>query len=636
MKISKTLVLMAVVAALGLPAPDAAAKISDELAQEALGTVLIQDQGRIKPLDTFARNHLLALRHKSSASGRPAIAWLAELLIDPVESFKVPVVRLLNPEVVDALSLPLNDKRVYSLEEVAAALAKIEPDLRALSKRDAADRTLVDRQLLELYQAVAQTMELSRSLTGLLPTLTIDSLVLAQELGLPANEKLSYLAFARKADQVEQVLRKYGSAPGEVGQAAQRLAAALSERLADSRSSVFAILPPGSADPTGSRWHSPWALLAEAPLEADQDALLTSLEGIVQGLLSGDEAAVRSHVATYQQLEATRLGSAARPAAVATEMSYNRTAPFEKSAALYVLSLLLLMGSWMVWRKGLWRAAMVAAGLGLLIHTAGIVMRTVIMARPPVSNMYETVIFTGFIAALAGLIVELARKDGLGIFVAVTVGAALHFIGFSYASDGDTMGMLVAVLDSNFWLATHVITITVGYGAAVAAAVLGHVYLVHAAVRPGEASKLRTTARNMLGLTLIALLFTTLGTILGGIWADQSWGRFWGWDPKENGALLIVMWLLLLVHGRRTGHVEAPELGAGLVLTNIVVAAAWFGVNLLNVGLHSYGFTDSIAMNLAIFCGAEALFVGIMYPIVLARRSQATKAHLQRPAASHS
>ncbi|MDO8494531.1 MAG: cytochrome c biogenesis protein CcsA, partial [Deltaproteobacteria bacterium] len=89
---------------------------------------------------------------------------------------------------------------------------------------------------------------------------------------------------------------------------------------------------------------------------------------------------------------------------------------------------------------------------------------------------------------------------------------------------------------------------------------------------------------------------------------DQSWGRFCGWDPKENGALLIVLWLLFLLHGILTKYVKPLGFALGMVITNIIVALAWFGVNLLNVGLHSYGFTENIALNLALFVGFELLF----------------------------
>ena len=106
---------------------------------------------------------------------------------------------------------------------------------------------------------------------------------------------------------------------------------------------------------------------------------------------------------------------------------------------------------------------------------------------------------------------------------------------------------------------------------------------------------------NFFRIALFALFFTLFGTILGGIWADQSWGRFWGWDPKENGALLIVMWHIIMLHLRITGLVKPMGFALGMVLNNIIVILAWFGVNLLNVGQHSYGFVAGIAINISLF-----------------------------------
>ena len=108
--------------------------------------------------------------------------------------------------------------------------------------------------------------------------------------------------------------------------------------------------------------------------------------------------------------------------------------------------------------------------------------------------------------------------------------------------------------------------------------------------------------------SFFALFFCLFGTILGGIWADQSWGRFWGWDPKENGALAIVIWLLTLIHGRLAGFLKSNGYALGMVFTNIVVALSWFGVNLLNVGLHSYGFIKGVLSGLILFLRGGAYF----------------------------
>jgi ABC-type transport system involved in cytochrome c biogenesis permease subunit len=146
-----------------------------------------------------------------------------------------------------------------------------------------------------------------------------------------------------------------------------------------------------------------------------------------------------------------------------------------------------------------------------------------------------------------------------------------------------------------------------GYGASLVAGFIGHLYLVQAIRQPENKSSLKSIFNNLFGITLIALFFTLFGTILGGIWADQSWGRFWGWDPKENGALLIVLWQLMMVHMRLSGLAKPAEFALGMALNNIIVALAWFGVNLLQVGLHSYGFDDGVARNLFIFIALELI-----------------------------
>ena len=152
------------------------------------------------------------------------------------------------------------------------------------------------------------------------------------------------------------------------------------------------------------------------------------------------------------------------------------------------------------------------------------------------------------------------------------------------------------------------------------AGLMGHIYLIYAAIKPNDKKELTKIFNNIYGLTLMALFFTMFGTILGGIWADQSWGRFWGWDPKENGALLIVLWHLMMLHMRVSGIVKQNGFAYGVSLVNIVVAIAWFGVNLLNVGLHSYGFTDNVATNLFLFIFIELAFTSFLFFINKRRR----------------
>ena len=155
------------------------------------------------------------------------------------------------------------------------------------------------------------------------------------------------------------------------------------------------------------------------------------------------------------------------------------------------------------------------------------------------------------------------------------------------------MEMLRAVLDTNLWLSTHVVVVTLGYASMFVAGLLAVIYIVRGfftrTLTPGRRQAL---ARMVYGIVCFATLFSFVGTILGGIWADQSWGRFWGWDPKENGALLIVLWNAIILHARWGGMIKERGLMAMAVFGNIVTSFSWFGVNMLGIGLHSYGFMD--------------------------------------------
>jgi len=169
--------------------------------------------------------------------------------------------------------------------------------------------------------------------------------------------------------------------------------------------------------------------------------------------------------------------------------------------------------------------------------------------------------------------------------------------------------VLQAVLDTNFWLATHVTAVTVGYSAGMLAAMLGSFYLIAKAFgfRRDQRAFYSGLGRMVYGVLCFGVIFSTVGTILGGIWANDSWGRFWGWDPKENGALTIVLWELIILHARMGGYLRAFGVAMASVFGTAVVASSWWGVNLLGVGLHSYGFTSGILWALLIFYGIEAL-----------------------------
>jgi len=487
----------------------------------------VQEGGRIKPLDTFARNQLLSIYGKRSLSLEKisAIDWLINLLADPHNGFNQKVFKLRNPELVHSLNLEWDNIHTYSYHEILSGLEKQEELLIQIQQKDDDDLSIMEGQLKELHT--------------------------------------NFKKFASMWWHLK-------------------------------------IIPPDSGNAEDA-WISPWEVESENALTNNQRNLLLNFLEYLNKRLSDDKLGMDFAISNYYSELGDNYSNLVDTHRLKLETGFNNAKMFYKSVAFYILAFLLLGLSWITAPTIMRRLSYISIIIGFLFHGAGLCARMYIMQRPPVSTLYESIIFVAFIAILAAIILEIIRKDGLGILIGAISGSIFHYIGFKYAVDGDTMGMLVAVLNSNFWLATHVTTITIGYGTSLMAGFMGHVYLGIAILFPERTTQLKEIYNNTFGITLLALFFSLFGTILGGIWADQSWGRFWGWDPKENGAMLICMWHLMMIHMRLTGMIKGPGFALGMIINNIIVALAWFGVNLLNVGLHSYGFATGIAVNLGLF-----------------------------------
>jgi ABC-type transport system involved in cytochrome c biogenesis permease subunit len=273
------------------------------------------------------------------------------------------------------------------------------------------------------------------------------------------------------------------------------------------------------------------------------------------------------------------------------EFLFNRVDPFSQSMVLYVLAFLMACGSWLGWNRPLNRSAFYLLLLALAVHTFGLVSRMYLQERPPVTNLYSSAIFIGWGAVIVSLILERIFRDGIGAACAGAIGFITLIIAHHLAGSGDTLEMLQAVLDTNIWLATHVVAITTGYAAMFLAGMLAIIYIVRGVFTPSlKRETADSLARMTYGVICFATLFSFVGTVLGGIWADQSWGRFWGWDPKENGAVLIVLWCAIILHARWGGFIRPRGLMIMAIFGNVVTSFSWFGVNMLGVGLHSYGF----------------------------------------------
>jgi len=608
----------------------------------------IQEEGRIKPLDTFAKNQLLRISGKRTLSDSELSStdWLFGVLIGDPKVLSIPVFYIVNPEVIHALELEMKDGRKYTFKEISNSIELKLDMLDRINRKAEEDRDLVEQQLLQLYFNAIQFRMLQSEFSCLTPTILINNDVIADRIGVRVGEKVSFYKFARNLDNMKDLMENvdpsnkcknyskidcenyeycywendadvpycnqsdkhiWTSADSSFFKHAQILQMISRSSFG---SNTLKIIP--SADSHhGNEWMSPWEIVNFGKLKTNNYSnLLISLEEYIESRYNNNQINMDKSIKDYQTVLYEMTSNIPSESMLKRETWYNQANLFTYSIIFYIIAFILISFSLLFWPNILRKASLVSTLIGLAFHLYGIILRMVIMGRPPVSTLYESIIFVGFISVLFAFFIEYFRKDGLGILAASIAGAVFHYISFGYASDGDTLGVLVAVLNSNFWLATHVTTITIGYGTSIIAGIMGHIYLFYLILFPKNKQKLRSIYNNTFGVTILALFFTLFGTILGGIWADQSWGRFWGWDPKENGALLICMWQIFMIHLRLTGVVKGLGFAAGMIINNIIVAMAWFGVNLLSIGLHSYGFVSGIAVNLIIFSSIE-LFISI-------------------------
>ena len=266
---------------------------------------------------------------------------------------------------------------------------------------------------------------------------------------------------------------------------------------------------------------------------------------------------------------------------------------FIKTMVIYLIALVFL--GWSFLRSGRWAYGwswLLMLG-GWALHSSGLLIRMVLDGRPPVTNLYSSAVFVGWGVVGMGLLLSRRFQHGTLMVAAIVMGVLSLVVAHHLSTIGDTMPVMQAVLDTNFWLATHVVIITMGYSAMLLAAFTAVMYVLRGVLTSSlSLSEEARLYRVTLGVVSIGLVCSFLGTMLGGIWADQSWGRFWGWDPKENGALMIVLWGAIMLHARLAGVVHARGFLTLAIGGGMVTIFSWFGVNMLGVGLHSYGFIE--------------------------------------------
>ena len=603
------------------------------------GRLPVLMDGRFQPFDSVARNALLQIRARQTVpieeNGKTRIlsasAWLLEMMMKPEQADTRKVFRIDNNEVTEMLKLPDNQK-YYSFDQLRPGFDEIEKQANRIEPIDASKRTAFESQLMKLYEAMNLYERLAISLK---PPNSDD---FAAE--LEAYQKS--IAPGIAAVNAREAGQKYDQ------DAFNTLLGFLGGYQTVAEYALPLVIPPDDLNLPRDAWQNIGTNLMQTAKTGEFNPATKFYAAMVTAYRSDQPADFNQAVAGYRAWLADRFAPQVRKAG--QEFFFSTMDPFYKATVIYVLALVLACIYLLVALEWLRKSAFYLVILAAVIHTFGLVFRMYLEGRPPVTNLYSSAIFIGWAAVLLGLVLEKVYPIGIGVLVASFVGFVTQIIALHLALNGDTMEMMRAVLDTNLWLATHVVTVTLGYASTFLAGLLAIVYILLGvftrrlaqpldtkaaaglAAGKGLSSQLGKTdlgkimAKMVYGIICFATLFSFVGTVLGGICADQSWGRFWGWDPKENGALLIVLWNAMILHARWGGLVRERGIMNLAVIGNIVTSWSWFGVNMLGIGLHSYGFTEAAFKWLMLFIGSQLTLILLgLLPVKLWRSFQSAK-----------
>jgi ABC-type transport system involved in cytochrome c biogenesis permease subunit len=590
--------------------------------------------GRVKPFDTVARTSLLVLQNRQRV-GSPTSdfeltpnEWLLDVLFRGERADTYPTFAIDNPELLTLLNktdenlaiqytdsprrvlalfgfLPSRYRR-FAYQEIQPHFTELERQAKLADPVEPALRTPFQNAVLHLQSNLMLYQRLKLSLVD------------------PDRPDFlgDLIAFQKSLEAgVAAVRTKEAGRPHD--EAAARLLIDAGQRFVRMGQLGYLLaVPPadGEADRTG--WRNAGSALLETFQAGAVNAPVLAYAGLAH-TWRHDRPADFNEIVRLYRLELGKKFPAVL-AKCAAEQRFNATEPFYLSMTFYAGAFFLALFSWLKWPGPLGKSAFYLTLLAWLLATAGIGLRMWLEGRPPVTNLYSSALFVGWGAVAGCLVLEKIFRNGVASVTAGLIGFATLLIAHHLSLGGDTLEMMRAVLDSNFWLATHVVVVTTGYAATFLAGFLALLYIIMGVFTPwlsrtpvtdgatvtGDTNA-RMLERMVYGIVCFATLFSLVGTILGGIWADQSWGRFWGWDPKENGALIIVIWNAVILHARWGGLVKPRGLMALAVFGNIVTSWSWFGVNMLGVGLHTYGFMESAFWWLLAFVASQLAFIAL-------------------------
>jgi len=514
------------------------------------GTLVVQDNGgRMKPLDTLTHEILFKLSRKSEILGLNADQVFLGMLTRPEIYRKIRMIRIGHPLIAKKMGLPKTAKYASYSDFFDKKTGKyiFREDVRAASRKKPSAQSKYDKELLK------------------------------------ADERfnVTYMVFQ----------------------------------------GMFLRIFPKVGDKK-HRWYSPLGAMKSFPAgEAEnvRDLTASYFRSVTEGIDSGSWVKADNTLDVLKKYQRF-YGSGIIPSREKIEMEilYNRIGIFDRLVPVYLLAgiLLLILAFAHIIRPSFSLKWPVRLMLGVLvvaffIQTAGLGMRWYIAEHAPWSNAYESILYIAWATALAGFV--FARRSPVTLAATSVLAGIFLFVAHLNWLDPQITN-LVPVLKS-YWLMIHVAVITASYGFLGLGALLGllTLFLFSLRGRNGHAGMDRSirelTYINEMAL-LIGLGLVTVGNFLGGVWANESWGRYWGWDPKETWAAVTILVYSAVVHMRfipRLNSLYAFNVAAVLAYSSVIMT--YFGVNYYLSGLHSYAAGDPVPIPGWVWPAVASVFV---------------------------
>lgn len=580
----------------------------DKIDWYSVGQLPVQHEGRIKPLSSVGAQILKALSNKPYAlapkeggeaaeSGKSkkltSSEWLMGVMVHEPWVLKAPLVRIDSQALLDELRIERDKSNCYAPNEIMAALENKQEKTEAILGKKEQDWTFDEKQFMKL------------------------------------QSKMNILLGIWNAyEPIDDLLKEAAKEPERLAMVIERLQPLIESLRAKGPP---AIIPPRDVPETMDpkmpppRWDAYAPAFYEVVSKFDSKKLDNPTSRFREMARLFREGSVKSReinaaVKDYSKLMEDKYGVISRVSKARFESWYEYFNPIGWSYVLYITAGLLCLFGLSIGSERARQSAYWICLITLGLHTLAIISRIYISERPPVVSLYSAAVFIGWAIVLACVVSEKLFPISISLLVASVAGYLSLQV--AYGLDiGDSMPVLQAVLDTQFWLSTHVISVSLGYSATFLAGFLGiGIVLLSLATVLCSGSrylpKLKVTIdmlyRICYGVVCFGIFFSFVGTVLGGLWGDDSWGRFWGWDPKENGALMIVLWNALLLHAKWDRLVGSLGFATLAIAGNIITAWSMFGTNILGIGLHAYGGETGESLKiLGAFAFSQIVLIGL-------------------------